>query len=392
MLKTRGPLFLCTSQVQAAEVNDLIAAAVAQVHPVDTRTWTAPSPWHAVTWLRNVAAGILDKVPVWPPPGDQEIVFDKALLFRGQRDATWEVAPSLFRQARTSAIKADGFKHDEYDAKLKELFESLARFNLAMKWLSGDKSDNLHIATAQHYGLATYLLDLTIDPCIAGWFACDGAKKDDLAAIYWMPHDSESLDLPIIIAPPWVRRLHRQRGLFVNCLTSIEVLAKHSPWHRIVFPADPAYCDVFKDRVRLIYPEDPWFEAAVRWARESRHPVKDPSEDTQRSLARELEENAGERPFEHEGMVVNVWQDWLNLFVLMMEWLALRVDGAEKLQVRLACEPIRAIAAYNPSVYREFRQATAIVRKMGVEVQDSGLGRHVEEILACLEPREAAPE
>ena len=262
-IQTRGPLFICASQDEAAEMNDIITATVMRVRPVDARTWSAPSPWHAVTWLRNVAAGTLDKVPVWPaPPGDSPVVFEKALLFRGQRDARWEVAPSLFRQARVSATDAGGnFHGDRYSAKMNALFESLARFNLAMKWLSGDPTENAHVSTAQHYGLATYLLDLTIDPCIAGWFACDGAANGDLAAIYWIPYEPEGdLDLPIVIAPPWVRRLHRQRGLFVNCLTSVEALIKHSPWYRIVFPADPAYCSsLLQDTALPMYPEDLWF-------------------------------------------------------------------------------------------------------------------------------------
>ena len=90
-------------------------------------------------------------------------------------------------------------------------------------------------------------------------------------------------------------------------------------------------------------------------------------------------------------MIIHRWQDWVNLFVQIAEWLALRVDGASTLQFHLACEPIRAIAADNPEVHRALRNAMAIVKEKGLELHSSGLGEYAEQILACLESYERRP-
>lgn len=78
-------------------------------------------------------------------------------FFRGQKDSTWSVEPSIFRN--------DGV------AKEYELIQSALRQNPFD--FRDSKTDFEILTKLQHYGLGTRLLDVTLNPLVALYFACE---------------------------------------------------------------------------------------------------------------------------------------------------------------------------------------------------------------------------
>lgn len=163
-LSRKGPVTVFSTKAEAEHTGFLIARVIRHVRYGQNHTWVAPSPWHAAIWLHNVAAGVPVKECVWPAPGDETLLFESALLFRGQRKAQWEVSPSLFRDTAEVCVSdvAGQQVGDQLEGRVRARIESLNRFVLALGWLTSTDVDIIrplppavHIATAQHYGLPT---------------------------------------------------------------------------------------------------------------------------------------------------------------------------------------------------------------------------------------------
>ncbi len=92
-------------------------------------------------------------------------------LYRGQPNASWDLTPSIFR---------DGSKGIGDEKSLYRWKRLAARFASplptdATEWL----------VLAQHYGLATPLLDWTTSPLVALYFACDDEEQSDERGAVW---------------------------------------------------------------------------------------------------------------------------------------------------------------------------------------------------------------
>jgi hypothetical protein len=381
----RGPFTVFNTADEGRHIGSLIGRVIRHVENGGSKVWFAPSPWHAALWLYNLAAGVPGKAYVYPPPGGEALVFESALLFRGQRKAQWEVSPSLFRNVE---VGIDGVVRqlagDQYKETVLERMRSMNRFVLAIDWLTSTDGDigplprPVHVATAQHYGLPTHLLDFSTDPLIATWFACFGAEEQDIATVYWLPFVGDGFESSVILAPPWVRRLHRQRGVFLDC-SDMNGSAYQQPLYRIVFPASPSYCGSLDD-MEPMYSESEWFSSAVYWAKQDARATDDAE-----ALAKDLVATAGYPPFTIDAMIPANWGVWLASVVEFCEWIAIRDAGDH---FDFECEPLQAITHNNPHLVSILRFTFRFLERhlgLGDLVAGGTVGSRADSIIACLD-------
>lgn len=98
----------------------------------------------------------------------------KGFVYRGQANHSWEMTPSLFRNVGTNGIDIPGHL-ERFKKYLIGRIENLSNYSDKEIWAIG-----------QHYGLKTPLLDWTISPAIALFFAFEDIAKlsPDYTAIY----------------------------------------------------------------------------------------------------------------------------------------------------------------------------------------------------------------
>lgn len=166
--------------------------------------WTVPSPWHAAVFLRAMQHNLNN--------------YHSRLLFRGQSNSDWPITSSLSRSA-----------NPECERKLAGLFgEALHTiWNSDLVLSDEDASASIDLAAepdmqeaaAQHYGIATDLIDFTSDPDVAVFFACLGShsKQSRTSSVFFVPiHEALAHGCQIILPPPFADRLYLQRGLFIR--------------------------------------------------------------------------------------------------------------------------------------------------------------------------------
>jgi FRG domain len=172
-----------------------VAEALHDLVPVDGRLSLAPSPWHAFfhLWLRHADARSRGS----------------AAFFRGHNCAGLpRLMPALHR-LDSAATRRAGLAVDI----LKDLLERSEILHF-----KGDDRTVLARTIAQHYGVATSLLDVSLDPAVAVFFASCGNDAIDGSAFVFDWQHCEAVGLPIVIPPvsPWSRRLEVQRGFFLD--------------------------------------------------------------------------------------------------------------------------------------------------------------------------------
>jgi|LSQX01.2.fsa_nt_gb hypothetical protein len=85
-------------------------------------------------------------------------------FFRGQANSEWGLSPRLYREG---LLKKERSMISEFIRIMPEEFNNLAQFDILVKM--------------QHYGLPTRLLDATLNPLIALFFACHEERFKNLA-------------------------------------------------------------------------------------------------------------------------------------------------------------------------------------------------------------------
>lgn len=386
----RGSLMFFSSQEDLLDFSHLVAPCLDAVAAGGTGEWLAPSPWHAALWLRDMAAGAAEGKPIRPQPEGRggSVVCGSAPLFRGQRDADWEIAPSMFRAAHRIGRSGGTFDADAHGTAMMRMLEDLDRFRCALAGLDARHTDlaltdDVYYAAAQHYGMPTHLLDLTVDPFVAVWFACDGAEAGDRAAVWFIEYDrATDLGASVILAPPWVRRIYRQRGLFLNHLSAVQRNRLPLPWSRVVFPVDPSYLAALELLTGAMYPEDPWFGAAAAWASGDGKPAPDDTRETADELTDALVRSVGTPPFLGDGIVPARLAAWPDLLCEFLDWLAVRKESD---RILFRCEVARQLAEDNPDLFNAVRVVLRFLPRMGIKPGDTRLGEYFGVLSECFE-------
>jgi hypothetical protein len=144
-------------------------------------------------------------------------------FYRGQRAESFVLEPPLGRPS---------VRNRQYEINKLKLHIAQLRSYLSDRQYSDRELE----AIAQHYssvtGVLTSLMDVTLDPYIALFFASLGGVDGDIGTVFQFDRDEFlRLDTPetallgrfTIIHVPGIQRLHRQRGLFLRGIRSCTV-------------------------------------------------------------------------------------------------------------------------------------------------------------------------
>lgn len=257
-----GPFLLLdeSKRRKADDLRSLIPNIFSEIEHVGERLVRAPSPWHAALMMMATIeySTTHNEEPIEEKGKIAILTSQQRPLFRGQGDATWHLIAK---------------KDRPYIDKVFEnrAVESICAL-LARLFRSADLPTppaQAYVAIAQHYGLATHLLDFTCDPLVAVYFAAHGnkARHDQEAVVFLLPLiDALNHGAKIILPPPFAKRLYIQKGVFVEAPEQTAISIRDLCWE-IRFPLDSSF-EVIRENGHVnLLPADPWLEKAVQWAR-----------------------------------------------------------------------------------------------------------------------------
>lgn len=157
-------------------------------------------------------------------------------LFRGQCNRDWPIISSIHRpgvDVELEQKRADHFSRllRSFSFNTSMMFEPHTRSRLYLRM-----GPAAHLASAQHYGIKTPLIDFTTEADVAAWFASGTCETDaPEATIDVVPLSEDTLRRSLLVLPPpFIERLYLQRGAFLKA-EHAKVLADLETV-RLVFP------------------------------------------------------------------------------------------------------------------------------------------------------------
>lgn len=225
---------------------DAVGEALGDCVTENGRLVHAPSPWHGFfeLWRRHADARARDGAVFFRGHNRVGLPCVAAGLYRG------DISVESQRRAR---LAVDILAHM---VEQKEIIS-----------LKTDNPRTLARSIAQHYGVSTSLLDVTLDPAVAVFFATYGGDESHGAAFVFDWEVCQLMDLPAVIPPvsPWSKRLTVQRGFFLD-LESRQRLEIDDVPFEVRFPKLPGF-DVRRANARYVpWPiEEPAVMALLRW-------------------------------------------------------------------------------------------------------------------------------
>ena len=165
---------------------------------------TVPTPWHATLALESMQHHLTSQ--------------HRRAVFRGQADSNWKI---------TSSIARGGFDLEREKLRASLFCEILGAMSFGTLSVMSPLFGNMNLripresyyAAAQHYGIRTDLIDFTSDAAVGVFFAAThpDPQPNNLASVYVLDLDlALTHGCSIVVPPPFVERLHKQRGFFIK--------------------------------------------------------------------------------------------------------------------------------------------------------------------------------
>jgi len=342
-----GPFHFFTRDTDLELMKALGDEVVQSITAVDERTWRAPSAWHTAAWLLNNTAGVAEGKEILSSyPGNSPTVkFHGPLLFRGGVNSESDLQLTL-------SLKTA----DEYSA--------LVRFMMALNSLNGKAEktglppliiDSI-VGVAAHYGLATYLLSMTLDPLIAILESSNLAANGEEAAVYWIPLAKiKTLGGRMIIPPIWAESLYDQKEVFLDFKDVGLTEIKSESW-KLLFPVDKSYLDFEFPKQQVGPPHDEvWLKSAKTWAFESQTKITRDVKGNADELAAELCSRLGEPSFVKTPGQPARMEQWSIRLANLLKWLMLKRNERE---FYFDCSAVRSSSPYTYGTWKWFARFT----------------------------------
>jgi len=193
-------------------------------------------------------------------PLDQSKTFAESFIFRGQSDCCWPPKAGIYRDDVN--VEKALREQQLFSAMLQHAILHVFRFPL---------EEIGYLSLAQHYGLTTNLLDFTVDPSVAVYFAATGKSPPAHAicdaVVYALESRKwKSTRVNIVLPPPIGQRLYEQRGLFIVIQKS-DIAALREACREIHFPRCPDF-KIYRDGASFdALPGEPLLEDITHWTR-----------------------------------------------------------------------------------------------------------------------------